>query len=84
MEMLSHEMYARGLRSKFGGRIHKSKIDRVLNNPFYMGVIKIVTTGYTVPGIHEPLISTGLFEQAQRAKLKKSNKKKTKHMFLYR
>jgi len=84
MEMLADEMFERGLRSKHGGKIYKSKIDRVLRDPFYIGMIKVWTTGYLGDGIHEPIISAHLFEKVQDIRKRRTNRKKTKHNLVFR
>jgi hypothetical protein len=37
----------------------------ILKNPFYVGLMRIVKTGQTFEGVHEPLVSTDLFQKAQ-------------------
>lgn len=84
MDMLSDEMFERGLRSKHSGKIYKSKIDRILRDPFYIGMIKVWSTGYLGQGIHEPLISAHLFEQVQEVRQGRTNRKLTKHNLVFR
>lgn len=84
MDLLQEEMFARGLRSGNGGKIYKSKIDRILRNPFYVGIIHVLSTGFTGPGIHEPLISTHLFEKVTAQREGRAKIKKTRHNLVYR
>ncbi|MCP4182476.1 MAG: recombinase family protein, partial [Hyphomicrobiales bacterium] len=78
------EMERRGLKSPSGLPLSKSGIEKVLNNPFYAGIIKIKRTGQIFDGVHDALISVSLFEQVQDIKSGKAGKKVTKHNHLYR
>lgn len=81
---LTREMKRRGLVNDRGRALTKGGIEKVLRNPFYFGLIRIATTGASYPGIHEPLISTGLFERVQELRAGKAGKKVTRHNFTYR
>lgn len=70
--------YKQGLRSHKGNKVHASLWHRVINNPFYTGVLK--HNGKLYPGIHQPLISKELFDNCQ-AMLKGNRSSKQKHMF---
>src|SRR5262245_25996747 len=60
---LGDELHALGLRNRRGGRLSKSTLSGLLNNTFYLGIIRIARTGETFPGIHEPLVSKSLFDR---------------------
>lgn len=64
-EGLRAEMHRRGLRGRFGGTVTLNTLTSVLNNPFYIGLIHIKRSGQSFQGIHKPLISKALFDQAQ-------------------
>jgi len=81
---LADEMAARGLRNHFGKPVTKTNIEKILKNPFYMGVIKIARTGMTYQGAHEPLVSVSLFEAVQKMRADRDNKKETRHRLFYR
>jgi len=81
---LPDEMNWRGLTSSCGGKMYKTSIEKILKNPFYTGIIRIQRTGKTYQGIHDPLISTTLFDAVQRVRANRDNQKKTKHSHLYR
>lgn len=81
---LHAEMQARGLRNLNGGVLSRHGIETILSNPFYCGIIRIKRTGETYDGIHEPLISTSLFQRVQEMKAGKCGKKTTRHMHTYR
>jgi site-specific DNA recombinase len=63
---LKKEMDQRGLRGTRGKRLLFDGFTRILNNPFYMGVIHIKKKGESYEGIHRPLISKDLFDRTQR------------------
>ena len=71
-----------GLRSQGGRKVGKSTIHRVLQNPFYHGVM--FRDGKYYHGSHEPIISKNIFDQAQDILLGKIHSKKQKHFFAYR
>ena len=63
---LGKKMYQLGFRSRGGGRVVKSKIHKLLCDPFYYG--KFVWKSVEYQGKHQPIISKDLFEQV-KAKL---------------
>jgi site-specific DNA recombinase len=84
LETLREELYQRGLRNTRGGKVSLNGVSRILNNPFYAGLIYIKSTNETFPGIHDPLISTVLFERVQGILKGKINTRTQKHLFLFR
>ena len=64
--VLGKKMYELGFRSRGGNRVVKSKIHKLLCDPFYYG--KFVWKGQEHQGKHEPIITKDLFEQV-KAKL---------------
>jgi hypothetical protein len=58
-------MSRRGLRNRKGGKVTLNGLSTILRNPFYVGLIRILKTGQTFKGNHEPLISVALFERVQ-------------------
>jgi site-specific DNA recombinase len=83
-EELRQEFWHKGLRTESGKPLSLHKLSLILNNPFYVGVIRIRTTGETFSGIHEPLISKALFERVQAIIRGKTVPKAVKHEFLLR
>ncbi len=73
-----------GLVGQYGAPISKGCLEKLLNNPFYTGIIRIKTTGACYQGIHEPLIPVWLFETVQRIKSGRAGKKVTRHNHTYR
>ena len=84
LEALSDQLFLRGLRTKGGGRVHKPYLARILRNPFYAGTIKILRSGETFDGAHEPLLPWSLFDQVQRLLDGKAIKGPVRRQHLYR
>ncbi|MFV0571723.1 MAG: recombinase family protein [Xanthomarina gelatinilytica] len=79
---LSIEMEKRGLRNKSGGTVCKNGISAILQNPFYIGLMKV--KGKTYQGNHKPIIDPRVFKQVQ---MKIKSRKKSKgfiHRYLFR
>jgi hypothetical protein len=72
------------LRNRRGGLLSRNSVAKILNNPFYTGLISIKTTGECYPGRHEPLISMGLFNQVQARLAGKIRSTKWVHDFTLR
>ena len=81
---LRKEMWQLGLRTAKGHMVSKGGVEKILNNPFYVGIIRIKTTGMTYVGAHVPLITQVLYDAAQDAKAGRTRKKTTKHLHTYR
>lgn len=62
---LVDEMYLMGLRNRRGGKVTLNGMSTMLNNPFYIGVIRLRKTGEIFAGAHRPLIGKSLFDQVQ-------------------
>jgi site-specific DNA recombinase len=84
LRSLAKEMERRGLKSRTGRPVSRSSIEKLLANPFYTGVIRILRTGETYTGAHEPLITVSLFERVQDIKAGRYGKKATRHSYTYR
>ena len=81
---LAEHLHERGLRTKGGGTVHKPYLARILRNPFYVGTIKVHTTGETFAGKHEPILSQELFDAVQARLDGKHVKKEKRHQHVYR
>jgi site-specific DNA recombinase len=81
---LREDLERLGLRNKSGGPVSRNGLSTLLNNPFYVGIMRIERSGETFPGIHEPLVSVALFEQVQAILKGKSNTSVFRHSFLFR
>lgn len=84
LKSLEEEMFGMGLRSKFGNKISYKRLSAILNNPFYIGIIKIEKTGEVFPGNHNPLISKSLFDRVQLILKGKLNARTQQHDFMFR
>lgn len=84
LHTLRDELVNLGLTNKRGGRVTITGLSLLLNNPFYCGIVRMRGTGETFKGIHEPLISTALFEQVQAVLTGKTNIRVVKHDHLFR
>jgi len=65
LEQLRGELYKLGLRNRGGGSVSLNGLSKILNNPFYVGLIRLTRTGETFPGIHARLIPKSLFDRVQ-------------------
>ena len=65
LDSLREELASRGLRTRAGAWVSRSGMSTLLNNPFYVGLIKIRKTGEPFQGIHEPLVEKALFDRVQ-------------------
>lgn len=84
LKRLIEEMHRRGLRNRRGDRLSLSGISTLLNNPFYMGMIRIEKTRELFPGSHRPLVSKALFDRVQRILRGKTNDRLSRHGFCFR
>jgi site-specific DNA recombinase len=81
---LVEELYLFGLRNLNDGKVTRNGLSTILNNPFYVGLIRIKKTGQVFEGNHEPLISKKLFEDAQDMLQGRFNTRTKIHDFLFR
>lgn len=84
LKRLQIELHRLGLRNRRGGRVSHAGLSVMLNNPFYIGIIRIKRTRQTYQGVHEPLISKALFDRVQHILRGKTNIRIQKHTFLFR
>src|SRR5690606_23618156 len=57
LRALSDKLFESGLRSRVGQKVSINSLSKILNNPFYIGIIRIGRTGETFQGVHQPLVS---------------------------
>lgn len=84
LRTLGPELHRLGLRRPDGKPYLRNRLSKLLNNPFYSGLIRIKKTGEHFAGVHEPLVSRAVFEQVQAVMAGKTNTAVKKHDFLYR
>lgn len=83
LDLLGEEIYRRGLTNRKGSRITRNGLSVMLNNPFYIGLIRLKRTKETFPGAHEPLIRKGLFDRVQLVLSGKANPKNLRHSLVF-
>lgn len=83
LRSLPDDLYRRGLRNRRGGRITKTGLSLLFNNPFYIGLIVHRRTGTVYEGAHEPLIPKSLFDQVQRRLRGRAQQQVRRHSFTY-
>ncbi len=71
-------LYDEGLRTPAGHKVRGCVLYKLLNNPFYTGIM--VSNGKHYQGNHQPLVSKELFDQCQNV-LHGNRSKKQKHLF---
>lgn len=82
LRALSNEFYGRGFRTKSGKKVDANRLQKMLRNPFYIGLIRM--RGEVYVGIHEPLISKALFDRVQQNLDGRKNASPVVHDFLFR
>lgn len=80
---LLDEIHAQGLQNVRGGKLTLNGLSKLLQNPFYVGLIRVQTTGNTYQGIHEPLIDLATWKRVQTVREGRSGPKVTRHNHLF-
>lgn len=78
IEKLSKDMAELGLKTKYGKPLSRSHVQKVLKNPFYIGVNRWCGVDYP-NGKQEPLISKDVFDAVQMKMQRKNPPKYNKH-----
>lgn len=63
LEDISHFLAKNNISTRFGKKLHKSRVTFILSNPFYIGLFKY--GGERHEGNYEPIISKKLFDSVQ-------------------
>jgi DNA invertase Pin-like site-specific DNA recombinase len=84
LDSLGEELFRLGLRNKNGGRVTRNGLSILLHNPFYVGIMRIIKTGESFEGIHQPLIPKSLFDRVQAVLSGKIFRRTTVHEFAFR
>lgn len=82
-DTLLEEMHRRGLRNTRGGRLTLCGLGNILQNPFYIGLIHIKSSGQTFNGVHEPIVSAATWKRVQDVRRERSGPKSTRHNHLF-
>ena len=78
---VAKKMAKKGLLSSQGNPIGKNVLSIILQNPFYIGLMKV--KGETYVGQHQSIVSSKTFQQVQKI-LSGKVVKKTRHNYRYR
>lgn len=84
LRSLVSELYRRGLRTRRGGRVSMNGLSTILNNPFYVGRMRVRRNSQTFEGVHEALIPESLFREVQERLRGKTRVKVQRHEFALR
>lgn len=80
---LVEEMDRRGLRNRRGAKVSLNGMSTMLNNPFYVGLIRLRKTGECFSGLHSPIVSKALFDTVQRILDGKTVARTHRHEFAF-
>ena len=83
MEAVRVQMYKDGLRTRSGNKLSKSRIENILNEPFYYGAMVWNSVLYP-EAKHEPIITKELFDKAQEVRRGKVTPSYSKHNFQFK
>jgi DNA invertase Pin-like site-specific DNA recombinase len=75
-------LYDEGLRTCSGKKVHFGHMQRYINNPFYYGIM--FRNGKYYPGIHTPIITKQLYDQAQNVLHNRNRPRMKNHFFALR
>jgi site-specific DNA recombinase len=65
LDRIATELNQQGVRTNRGSRIVRQHLSVAFSNPFYIGLMRVATTGQTYDGTHQPLVSTSVFRAVQ-------------------
>lgn len=82
MRSLSKKISELGLRNHNNKPICKNGLTRILNNPFYIGLMKVKDKLYE--GNHEPLIKIEVFQEVQLMLKSRTTSSGLKHFYKFR
>ncbi|MEM8637109.1 MAG: recombinase family protein [Pseudomonadota bacterium] len=82
-DTLLDELHRRGLRNRRGGKLTLCGLGNILQNPFYIGLMHIKSTGKTYEGIHEPIVPVATWKRVQTIRGERSGPKSTRHNHLF-
>src|SRR5579859_3342787 len=84
LHRLLAELTRLGLRNRQGKPLSLTGLSTILNNPFYMGMIRVRGTGQLFDGAHQPLISKSIFDRVQMILEGKTVDRLVRHDFTFR
>lgn len=80
---LLDEIHRRGLRNTRGGKLTLCGLGNILQNPFYIGLMHVKSSGKTYKGIHEPIVPVETWKRVQMIREARSGPKVTRHHHLF-
>ena len=83
LSALVEKLYSEGFRTRNGGKLCKSRLDKMLSEPFYYGAIRWKDVVYD-RGSQEPLITKELFDKVHDIKTRKVAPQYNRHEFQFR
>ena len=83
-DTLREKLDAIGLRTSAGSKLSRNGLTVLFNNTFYIGLMKLRSTGELFPGVHEKLIPQSLFDQVQDVLHGRVNRKSQVREYAYR
>lgn len=83
LDSLLEAITALGLRNRRNGVLSKNGLSRMLNNPFYLGIIRLPQTGETFQGVHKALISKAVFDGVQDVLHGRTPARKQRRRYLF-
>jgi site-specific DNA recombinase len=84
LHRLLEELNRLGLRNRYGNNVSLNGLSTILNNPFYIGLIRVAATSEMFPGQHQPLVNKTLFERVQKILQGKTVDRLIRHDFVFR
>lgn len=84
LHSLRKKLHELGLRTPQGRPLAKNAFTVIFNNTFYVGLMKLRSTGEMYSGIHTALVSQTLFNQVQVVLQGRYRRRPGKHDHLYR
>jgi DNA invertase Pin-like site-specific DNA recombinase len=84
LELLRHEMARRGLTDRSNQPLSFKSLSIILRNPFYVGLMRIRSTGDVFEGKHVPLVAKAVFDRVQTIMDGRLYPRTEKHLFLFR
>jgi site-specific DNA recombinase len=84
LDTLAKEMHGRGLRNNANSGISLNGWSTILNNPFYVGLVRIRRTGEMFQGVHSPLVHKSTFDAVRAILRGRLADRVTKHRLRYR
>ena len=84
LHTLNDDLFRLGLRSRTGAGVSLNGLSKILNNSFYMGIIRIKRNGQVFQGNHEPLISKYTFDTVQDVLNGRFHTRTKRHEFTFR